>query len=154
MKTCKNLFKAQSPLVSTRLRGFQGTLNHRNSGLSSDSEFESDTDAPAEPVHVSKETKQPQTFLGSTTNKNNDRLLNNNIVILTIPQKQIQEDSNPSSLSNNQDLPTLDSHVNTLEGTNKEADSKKDTEVFQSSELSKLARNSKDLSSNTTVVAK
>jgi len=43
-------------------------------------------------------------------------------------------------LSNNQDLPTLDSHVNTLEGTNKEADSKKDTEVFQSSELSKLAK--------------
>ena len=154
MKTCKNLFNVQSPLVSTRLRGFQGTLNHRNSGLSSDSEFESDTDAPAVPVHGSKEAEQTQTFLGSPTNKNNDRLLNNNIVILTIPQKQIQEDSNPSSSSNNQDLPTVDSHVNTLEGTNKEADSKQDTEVFQSSELQNLARNSKDLSSNTTVIAK
>jgi hypothetical protein len=51
-------------------------------------------------------------------------------------------------------LLNVDSHVNALEGTNKEADSKKDTEVFQSSELLNLARNSKDLSSNTTVVAK
>jgi len=51
-------------------------------------------------------------------------------------------------------LPSVDSHVNTLEETNKEAETKKDTEVFQSSELSNLARNSKDPSFNTTVVAK
>jgi len=51
-------------------------------------------------------------------------------------------------------LLTVDTHVNTFEGTNKEADLKKDTEVFQSSELQNLARNSKDLSSNTTVIAK
>ena len=135
MKTCKNLFNVQSPLVSTRLRGFQGTLNHRNSGLSSDSEFESDTDAPAVPVNGSEETEQTQTFLGSLTNKNNGRLLNNNIGILTIPQKQIQEDSNPSSSSNNQDLPSSDSYVETNEEANKGEDEKKDSKEFQSSEI-------------------
>ena len=103
--------------------------------MSSDSEFESDTDEPTVNASRPEEVGETQTFLGPTSNKINEPLLNTNIGILTIPQKQIQEDSNPSSSSNNQDLPSSDSYVETNEEANKGEDEKKDSKEFQSSEI-------------------
>ena len=71
-------------------------------GLSSDSEDESDCEAPAGPESKEFAAGNSKTNFGFDTNKKTRLLLNTNLALTSTPQTQVQEESDRAHSSHSQ----------------------------------------------------